>query len=146
MAVYLLDVNVLVALGWEDHEFHLAAHEWFRGHAGDQWATCPMTQCGFVRISSNSKAIRNAVEVGKAIASLERMIAHPRHVFWEDSIELCNAGRVPRDRAVGHRQVTDLYLFALCLTRGGKLATFDRGVLALARTGEERNAVEVIGG
>jgi predicted nucleic acid-binding protein len=38
---------------------------------------------------------------------------------------------------VGHRQVTDAYLLALCQRHGGLLATLDRGVAELARAIDE---------
>ena len=52
-AVALLDVNVLVALFDPDHVHHDIAHDWFsdEGHAG--WATCPLTENGFVRVVAN---------------------------------------------------------------------------------------------
>jgi predicted nucleic acid-binding protein len=38
---FLLDVNVLMALLWENHEHHQTARTWFRG-VGD-FVTCPVT-------------------------------------------------------------------------------------------------------
>ena len=67
MAVSLADINVLIALAWPNHECHQAAHEWFAAHAADGWATCPMTQCGFVRLSSNPKMVPEAVVPNAAI-------------------------------------------------------------------------------
>jgi hypothetical protein len=58
---YLLDTNLLIALAWPQHIHHAQAHAWF-GKTGHQaWATCPITQLGFVRISSNAKIIPAAV-------------------------------------------------------------------------------------
>ena len=70
MAVALLDINVLVALAWPNHEHHDISHRWFAAHAAAGWATCPLIQCGFVRISSNPKIIANAVKPDDAIALL----------------------------------------------------------------------------
>jgi len=50
MPVHLLDVNVLIALGWPNHKHHASAHRWFSSIAAGGWATCPLTQCAFVRI------------------------------------------------------------------------------------------------
>ncbi len=144
MPVSLLDINVLIALAWPNHEHHHAAHKWFATLASEQFATCPITQCGFVRISSNPKIITEAVSPAAAIASLQRMTAHPNHVFWEDNIELCDATFIPHNRMRGYRQVTDTYLFGLCLKRGGRLATFDSGLQSLAVSEKERACVVVI--
>ena len=143
MPVRLLDVNVLVALACPRHVHHGAAWGWFDACAGDPFATCPMTQCGFVRISSNPKVVQEVRGLGEAVASLGRIVGHPRHVFWEDSIALSDA---PTDRVMGHRQVTDAYLLGLALANGGRFATFDRGVVELARDDGELAAVEIIAG
>ena len=47
----LLDVNVLMALLWENHEHHQVARTWFQGVT--DFATCPVTQLGFARVSSH---------------------------------------------------------------------------------------------
>jgi len=49
----LLDVNVLIALLWPPHEAHARTQRWFATNADQGWATCAMTQAGFVRIVSN---------------------------------------------------------------------------------------------
>jgi len=48
---FLLDTNALIALGWENHEHHAVVTRWLRRIKA--FATCPFTQGGFVRISSN---------------------------------------------------------------------------------------------
>jgi predicted nucleic acid-binding protein len=47
----LLDVNLLMALLWENHEHHTRARSWFKGVSG--FATCPVVQLGFARVSSH---------------------------------------------------------------------------------------------
>jgi|SRR5687768_12564740 len=144
MPVALLDINVLIALAWPNHQHHIAAHDWFAAHAAEGWATCPMTQCGFVRIPSNPKIIPQAVAPADAIALLEGMTAHPHHEFWEDDVGLGDRTHVPHERISGHRQVTDAYPLGLCLKRGGQLLTLDQGVTSLARTNDELAALKVI--
>ena len=56
----LLDLNILTALLWPAHEHHNAAHRWFAGGADASWATCALTQLGFVRIVSNPAFSRDA--------------------------------------------------------------------------------------
>ena len=50
MRGYLLDTNVLVALLWPSHGQHEAAVGWFARRRAKGWATCPLTEAGFVRI------------------------------------------------------------------------------------------------
>jgi predicted nucleic acid-binding protein len=74
MAKYLLDVNVLLALAWPSHEFHASAHHWWIG-SGKRWATCALTELGFIRLSSNPSFTRDAVTPYEAAALLERLVA-----------------------------------------------------------------------
>ena len=53
MRPYLLDINVLLALTWPSHVFHPQAQEWFARNRAAGFRTCPLTEIGFVRISSN---------------------------------------------------------------------------------------------
>jgi hypothetical protein len=131
LSAYLLDVNVLVALTWPTHIHHLAARSWFDRVSGGGWATCPITQLGFVRVSSNSKAIRDAVTPREAVAVLKRLTDLPGHRFWPDEIPVTATGPFESLSLVGHRQVTDAYLVALAQHKGGKVATLDRGVPGL---------------
>lgn len=49
---FLLDVNLLVALAFPAHVSHEAAHSWFHQEPDRLWATCHLTQAGFLRNSS----------------------------------------------------------------------------------------------
>jgi toxin-antitoxin system PIN domain toxin len=146
MPVSLLDINVLIALAWPNHQHHHAAHMWFVGQTPEQFATCPMTQCGFVRISSNPKIIPDALSTADAVVLLQRITTHLDHVFWQDDIELSDPAYIRSRQLRGHRQVTDAYLFGLCLKRGGRFATFDAGVMSLAANKNEVASILVISG
>jgi len=124
--VPLLDVNVLIALAWPNHVHHSRAHAWFDGVRA--WATCPLTQSGFVRVSSNRRAIPDAVTPAEARALLAELVAIDGHRFWEDSVSIAGTGHGSFDRVVSYRQVTDAHLVELAADRGGHVATFDRGV------------------
>jgi len=126
MPRYLLDVNVLVALAWSNHVHHATIQRWFASRATDGWATCPITQAGFVRVSSNPKVLQSTLTPGEAVHALSRLIAHPNHLFWPDSLAVTNA--LSAMSLSGYRQVTDAYLVALAKHHGGKLATLDRAV------------------
>lgn len=52
----LLDVNALVALAWDSHIHHARIREWFTANATLGWATCPLTEAGFVRVSTKPKS------------------------------------------------------------------------------------------
>ena len=144
MKVGLLDVNMLIALAWPSHVHHRLAQEWFGGNSSDGWATCPLTQCAFVRISSNEKIIPEAVAPKTALALLGEITGMKTHVFWPDDI--CLPGEdVPSDLLVGHRQVTDAYLLGLAIRHGGRLITLDSGVSSLLPTqSQHRDSLHIV--
>lgn len=145
MSVGLLDVNVLVALTWPTHVHHAAARRWFERHSGAGWATCPITQLGFVRLSSNPKIIRDAVAPREAVAMLARLTALAGHLFWPDTIEVDASGPFAALAFVGHRQATDAYLLALAQRQEGRLVTLDRGIGELIADPDARpHSIELI--
>src|SRR5438477_321182 len=73
---FLLDVNVLLALMWPAHESHMAVHTWFGRKPKRNWATCPLTQAGFVRISSNPAFSPHAVLPQQAVDLLNTNLRH----------------------------------------------------------------------
>lgn len=132
MGVTLLDVNVLLALAWPNHVHHEVARAWFVDQRSYGWATCPVTESGFVRISSNVKATPAAVSPAAAIELLGRLRRQPGHEFWADDVSLATSQEVPLARLISHAQVTDAHLLSLVRRRHARVATFDRGMHVLA--------------
>ncbi|MGD1084851.1 MAG: TA system VapC family ribonuclease toxin [Verrucomicrobiota bacterium] len=145
MKGYLLDTNLLIALLWPSHERHDLAMKWFARHRGKGWATCPITQAGFVRIVSNPAFSRDAVQPREAVQVLRANTAARDHEFWPDELPLAAAVAFAGVRLIGHQQVTDAYLLGLALHRCGKLATLDQGIGALAELkSPERAGLETL--
>jgi toxin-antitoxin system PIN domain toxin len=128
--VALLDVNALVALAWDSHVHHARAREWFTAQSSAGWATCPVTESGFVRVSSNPKVLPHPISVEAAREVLAALRALAGHAFLVDDVAI-------GDRDVpsmsGYRQVTDAHLLTLARRHGRRVVTFDAGLLALAR-------------
>lgn len=127
----LLDLNVLVALAWPSHIHHRIAHEWFVHNRSNGWATCPITQSGLVRLSSNAKIFPDAVSPMVAIELLNKLTTLPDHQFWPDALSLRDAVIFQRGFLFGHRQITDAYLFSLAIHNNGLFITFDKGIKGL---------------
>jgi uncharacterized protein len=140
--ISLLDVNLLVALAWPNHVHHAAALSWFRRNQDAGWATCPVTQSGFVRVSSNPSMVSEARSPQEAIQLLRRIVALPHHIFWHDDVSVASSEFVDEVRLVGYRQVTDAHLLALAQNRGGRLATLDGKMRGLVP--RKRNIAEVV--
>jgi toxin-antitoxin system PIN domain toxin len=132
MKPYLLDTNVLIALAWPNHVHHHESLAWFQKKAVDGFRTCPITQTGFVRISSNPAFSKHAVMPFEALSLLARITELPGHGFWPDDLSFADAVAGGPLVITGHRQVTDLYLLRLAARHGGVLATLDRGIEVLA--------------
>jgi toxin-antitoxin system PIN domain toxin len=135
----LLDVNVLLALGWPNHQFHDAATRWFGRQARRGWATCALTQLGFIRLSSNPAFTELAVTPEEAAHLLDRLTSLPKHRYLA---ELPPPASASWRHVIGHRQTTDVYLAGVARRHGARLATFDG---RLAKTPGLADAVHVIG-
>jgi toxin-antitoxin system PIN domain toxin len=142
MSVALLDVNVLIALAWPNHVHHGAARRWFEASSAAGWATTPVTELGFVRVSSNKNVIPGAAAPGAALSVLRALCGMPGHEFWSDGARLVEPP-FPLDRLGTHKQLTDVHLAALAATRKGKLVTLDRGI-SNALNPEDQAIIELL--
>lgn len=123
----LFNVNVLLALLDQAHVHHQAAKEWFVAHSDRGWASCPLTQNGFVRIISQPKYPRPITTL-HAVTLLSGAAATPLHEFWADDVSILDASIVNPTRVHSPRQLTDVYLLALAVRHGGALVTFDGSI------------------
>lgn len=123
----LLDINVLLALLDADHVDHPRARAFLEAEIGAGWASCAITQNGFVRVISQPR-YPSPVAPGLAIQRLAEACAGEQHEFWPCDVSVLDAVMVDRTRVHGPRQVTDAYLLALATARGGRFVTFDRSV------------------
>jgi predicted nucleic acid-binding protein len=115
-----LDTNVLIALGWDTHEHHRRALNWFR--TVDDFATCALTQLGFLRISMNLPDC--AADFPSARAALGTVMRNPAHSFV-----VCDLDQSILPPSIrGHGQITDLYLGALAEAKGMRLASLEKSV------------------
>jgi toxin-antitoxin system PIN domain toxin len=119
---HLLDANLLIALVVEDHVHHRSAEEWATDRTAP-FATCPSTQGSLVRF-----LVREGATGDDARRFVTELVMAPRHRFWPDDL---GYDSVDLRAVVGHRQVTDAYLASLARAHGGRLATLDRGLVAL---------------
>ena len=142
--VALLDVNVLVALFDPDHVHHELAHDWFADNRAGGWATCPLTENGFVRVLSNPAYGSPVARPNAVLERLCRFCASGNHEFWGDVVSLRDERLFNLAFAGGHRHLTDVYLLGLAVKKGGRLVTFDRGISLEAVTGSRRGALDVI--
>ena len=142
---WLLDVNVLIALIDSAHTHHAIAYRWFEEHSGHPWATCPITENGFVRVLSDRKYLNFRVSSAQAVELLARLKRSTAHEWWPDDISLTDASLFQTEHLLGSKQITDAYLLGLASRRSGRLASFDRSLpwqVILSATADVVCAVE----
>ena len=123
----LLDVNVLLALLDRDHVMNDLVTNWFDAQGTARWATCAVTENGFVRIVSQPR-YPHPLGAGEALARLRRATGDSAHQFWPCDVSITDPASVEPSHALTSAQVTDLYLLALAVRHGGRFVTFDRRV------------------
>ena len=114
---YLLDINVLLAAIWANHPQYAIADAWLRGKSV---VVCPISELGFLRVSTNKKAI--AAGMNDARKALEKFLDEAKASRIPDDLPALASNPATSD------QVTDQYLAALASQHGYKLATFDREI------------------
>jgi len=123
----LLDVNVLLALFDRDHVDHAHARGWLEAEVEHGWASCAITQNGFVRVISQPR-YPSPITPAEAIDLLGRATRTEHHQFWPCTVSVLDDQAVDRRRVHGPRQVTDAYLLALAVANGGRFVTFDQTI------------------
>ena len=123
MTPALLDTNVLLALAWPNHQHHAETHKWFGAQSRHGWATCALTQLGFIRLSANPAYTPAAVSPQEAASLLERLLRHKSHHFWP-----CPSAAAPAiySHTLGHQQTNDAYLVEVARRHEGRLVTLNR--------------------
>lgn len=121
----LLDVNVLLALSWDQHIHHTAAHARFAELS--VWSTCPATESGLLRLLLTRQVVGRAVTGAEALGQLEAIRRVPGWTFLSDTASLAEP-MIDTRVLMGRRQVTDLQLVNLAAIHDTRLATFDAGL------------------
>lgn len=137
-ALYLVDVNVLIARLFEAHAHHDLATEWF--HApGLEWALCPWVEAGFLRFATRPERL----SMSEATGLLEEMALHPGYHYHTSTANWRTLTKPFFRRLHGHKQVTDAYLLGMAIADDLILATFDKRMGHLA--GEHGKQVLILG-
>ena len=141
----LFDVNVLIALLDPTHVFHGTVHTWWAAHAAHGWASCPLTQNGFLRIVAQLNYPAHQ-PVGVALDRLRTSTRAGSHEFWADEVSIADETLFDGRFLLGPKQITDVYLLGLAVRRGGRLVTFDRAISHCAVRGAGPGSLVVLAG
>ena len=137
----LLDLNVLIALTEPGHQDYGKAQHWFDSASKGSLGICPLTEAGFVRVTTNPAFRPGPRTLGQAMAILQILKGLPGFWYWEiRESEMWVTITAPlASRILGHQQVTDAFLLGMAIKQDGVLVTFDRGLKYLAGAQFSRN-------
>jgi hypothetical protein len=136
---HLLDLNALIALADPDHLHYHAMQNWFDAAGNKDWGVCPLTEAGFIRVTTNPAYRGPSRTVAQAATILGQFALHPGYRYWPIA-ESWSAVTAPFSaRLLGHQQVTDAYLLGLAIKEKGVLVTFDKGIRYMAGPEFNRN-------
>jgi uncharacterized protein len=114
---YLLDVNALIAAIWTDHVHHAITDAWINGKS---LVTCPLSELGFLRISTHPKAFAATMEDARKLL---------QNFLSKHNVEFVGADLPALDsKASRSEAITDGYLAELAGRKSLKLATLDRRI------------------
>jgi uncharacterized protein len=122
----LLDVNALIALFDFKHTQHASARNWFANWK-QPFATCPITELGFVRITSNPRYSNPFASADDALELIRAFRKHSQYRFLPDAISIAEAS-FGKHGIGSHKHSTDRYLLRLAMHFNASLATFDQAI------------------
>ena len=111
----LLDVSTLVALLWENHVHHVCVEAWAKGKT---LVLCPITELGFVRVSSSPAHNATVREAREVLADFIR--------DFSPEFFPADARQLDTKAAPASGKTTDWYLAELAEKHGLKWATLDQ--------------------
>ena len=138
---HLLDLNVLIALVDSAHQHYQKAQNWFISSGKYRWGLCPLTEAGFLRVTTNPAYRPKPRTFGESIAILQILKGHTNYWFWEIDKSWVELTAPFAARIFGHQQVTDAYLLGLAIKEKAALVTFDKGIQGMADAEFSRNVL-----
>ncbi len=121
---YLLDVNALVALGFANHEFHDRVARWVRSPPAPTFATCSITELGFLRVLAQAPAYGLTVAQARTLLLKMKAAGGSRFTFMADDHDIAHLPTWVK----APKQITDGHLLEFAVSNGCELATLDERI------------------
>jgi len=136
---YLPDVNVLLALTNDNHEFHQVATVWFKSLGESDFLLCPLTETGLLRLSCVlfNKNLRDAIFL------LRTLMQVPGFGYTTVRDSWLNMSAPYIWRLQGHKQITDAYLLGIAIKEKAILVTLDQHIQAWATPDFDRHLLSL---
>jgi toxin-antitoxin system PIN domain toxin len=126
--MFLLDVNVWLALTFDSHVHHLRAKAWFDSLTTERCYFCRLTQQGFLRLATNPKAFgADAVTMDEAWRLYDVFLSDGRIAYAEESAGLESIWRAyTAGQSFSPKVWSDAYLAAFANSAGWQVVTCDQ--------------------
>jgi uncharacterized protein len=118
---YLLDVNALVALGFDNHEFHARVAAWVKAQEPVEFVTCSITELGFLRVLSQVPGYDFSIVQARTLLTRLKQSRSARFSFLQDDHDITHLPAWVK----APKQITDGHLAQLARSKGAVLATLD---------------------
>jgi toxin-antitoxin system PIN domain toxin len=127
--MYLLDINVWLALAFDSHVHHPAAKAWFDAlPEAVICCFCRLSQQGFLRLATNPKAVgADALTMLEAWQKYDELLSDPRVEFKPELPDLeLQWRKLTQARQFSTNVWSDAYLAAFAHSSGLTLVSFDK--------------------
>lgn len=127
--MYLLDVNVWLALTFERHLHHQPATAWFTGAPENSCCFCRFTQMSFLRLATTPQVVAaDVLTLQAAWLAFDKLYNDPHVVFADEPEGLQPLWRGhTQHQSLSPKVWSDAYLAAFAQAADMELVTFDKG-------------------
>jgi toxin-antitoxin system PIN domain toxin len=127
--MFLLDVNVWLALTFDSHVHSPAGIEWFNALSGQICYFCRVTQLGFLRLATDRRVIGvHALTLRQAWQKYDLLLSDARVSYADEPTGLETHWREWTQRKSFSPKVwNDAYLSAFARAASLEVVTFDKG-------------------
>ncbi|HUG69654.1 MAG TPA: TA system VapC family ribonuclease toxin [Pirellulaceae bacterium] len=128
--MYLLDVNVWLALAFDRHRHHEAASHWFSIAPEDSCLFCRLTQISFLRLATTPQVMaEDVLTLNAAWLAYDALRNDTRVAYADEPNGLQPVWRgYSQHRTFSPKVWNDAYLAAFASAADFELVTFDRGL------------------
>lgn len=137
MTSYLIDINVWLALTWDQHPHHVRAKLWYSSLDNSSLLFCRFTMLGLLRLLTNQQVMGDSTTtVAEALELYDRWRQDPRVDLVPEprgAEALFRQTLAPYAAQPTTKAVADCYLVGFAEAAGAHLVTFDKGMAATAQ-------------
>ena len=140
MTLYLIDINVWLAMTWDLHPQHAGAARWYATLSDSiqpRLLFCRMTMLGFLRLLTNRAVMGGStLTVSDALRLYDRWIRDPRTELAPEPPrmeKLFRQALAPVSSEAATKAIADCYLIGFAAATGAGIVTLDRGLAGIAK-------------